>query len=110
MSSTHFKQKSTHELSILEKKKPRTIGVLGKAFVIEILEALRERPMRFMDLREHCPNDRTRANRLKGLKKNNFIKTVIIEIKEQSFIHYAITEKGEKAFELLQQLEVITTP
>ena len=92
----------------MEKKKPRTIGVLGKAFVIEILEALREKPRRFVDLKAHCPNDRTRANRLKALKKNGFIKTVIIEIKEQSFIHYDITEKGEKAFKLLQQLETIT--
>ena len=92
----------------MEKKKPRTIGVLGKAFVIEILEALREKPRRFVDLKAHCPNDRTRENRLKALKKNGFIKTVIIEIKEQSFIHYDITEKGEKAFKLLQQLETIT--
>jgi DNA-binding HxlR family transcriptional regulator len=94
--------------TILKRKKPRTIGVLGKAFVIEILEAIREKPKRFVDLKQQCPNDRTRANRLKGLKRNNFIKTVIVEINEQSFIHYHITEKGEKAFKLLQQLEAIT--
>lgn len=90
------------------KRKTRTIGVLGKTFVIEILEALREKPKRFVDLKEQCPNDRTRANRLKGLKRANFIKTLIIEIKEQSFIHYSITKKGENAFKLLQQLEAMT--
>jgi len=94
--------------AILGKKKPRTIGILGKAFVIEILEAIREKPKRFVDLKEQCPNDRTRANRLRGLRKDSFIKTVIIEIKEQSFIHYSITKKGENAFKLLQQLEAMT--
>jgi len=94
---------------ILTKKKPRTIGVLGKAFAIEILEAIHEKPRRFSDLKQQCPNDKTRANRLKGLKKTSFIKTVIIEIKEQSFVHYCITDKGEKALKLLQQLEAMTT-
>lgn len=95
--------------TILIKKKPRTIGVLGKAFAIEILEAIREKPKRFSDLKQQCQNDKTRANRLKGLKKTNFIKTVIIEIKEQSFIHYHITPKGENALKILQQLEAMTT-
>ena len=90
-------------------RKQRTIGVLGKAFIIEILEAIYEKPRRFVDLKQQCPNDKTRAKRLKELKGNSFIKTVIIEIKGQSFIHFGITEKGEKALKLLQQLEALAT-
>lgn len=88
-------------------RKLRTIGVLGKLCSIEILEALNENPLRFSDLKEQCPNDRTRVLRLKELRRNGFIKTMVIEIKEQNFIHYAITEKGKKALDLLQQLEAM---
>jgi len=93
-----------------EKKKPRTIGILGKSFVIEILEAVREKPKRFVDLRGHCANEKTRTHRLKTLRRNGFIKTIILEIKGQSFIHYTLTNKGEKALQLLQQLETMITP
>lgn len=89
----------------MEKKKIRTIGVLGKPFSIEILEALSEKPMRFSDLKAQCPNDRTRTRRLKKLRENGFIKTIIIQIENRNFIHYAITERGAKALELLKQLE-----
>lgn len=88
----------------MEKKKTRTIGVLGKQFSIEILEALSEKPMRFNDLKMQCPNDRTRTRRLKTLRKEGFIKTIIIQIEERNFIHYAITERGAKALKLLKQL------
>ncbi len=76
-------------------------------FVIEMLEALNQSPRRFVDLKKQCPNDKTRANRLKSLKRNGFISTTIIEVKEQDFIHYCITEKGKKALNLLLQLEKI---
>jgi DNA-binding HxlR family transcriptional regulator len=89
----------------LEKKRIRTIGVLGKPFSIEILEALNEKPMRFSDLKTQCPNDRTRTRRLKNLRENGFIKTIIIQIESRNFIHYTLTEKGEKALALLKQLE-----
>ncbi|MCD6431561.1 helix-turn-helix transcriptional regulator [Candidatus Bathyarchaeota archaeon] len=91
-----------------KKEKSRNIGIFGKSFVIEILEAVSEKPRRFVDLKEHCPNDKTRTDRLRSLKKNGLLKSIIIEVKGQSFIHYAITEKGEKALNLLQQLEAMT--
>ena len=89
----------------MEKEKIRTIGVLGKSFSIEILEALSEKPMRFSDLKAQCPNDRTRTRRLKKLRENGFIKTIIIQIESRNFIHYTLTESGAKALELLKQLE-----
>jgi DNA-binding HxlR family transcriptional regulator len=87
----------------LEKK--RTIGVLGKSFSIEILEALSEEPRRFSDLKPQCPNDRTRTRRLKELRERGLIKTVIISIEDRNFIHYTLTEKGERALKLVKQLE-----
>jgi len=85
--------------------KSRSIGVLGKTYVIELLETLLEKPRRFVDLSKCCPNDRTKSVRLKELKKAGLIKTIILEVREQSFIHYSITKKGEEALRLLQQLE-----
>jgi DNA-binding HxlR family transcriptional regulator len=79
-----------------KKRKRRTIGVLGKLCTIEILEALNVKPLRFTDLRAQCSNDRTRTLRLKQLRRKGFIKTILIEIGEQNFIHYTITEKGKK--------------
>lgn len=92
-----------------ERKKPRSIGILGKSFVLEILAAVFENPRRFVDLKEQCPNDKTRTDRLRNLKKGGFLRSVIIEIKGQSFIHYSMTGKGEKALNMLQQLEAMVT-
>ncbi len=93
---------------MLKRKIWRSLGVLGLPFIIEILESLNQGPRRFVDLKKECPNDKTRANRLKGLRKNGFITTVILEVREQNFIHYCITEKGKKALKLLLQLEELS--
>jgi DNA-binding HxlR family transcriptional regulator len=90
---------------MLRREKTRTLGVLGKSFSIAILEALYEKPMRFSDLKAYCPNDRTRTIRLRNLRDDGYVKTVIIEIEGREFIHYTLTEKGKKALELLKQLE-----
>jgi DNA-binding HxlR family transcriptional regulator len=90
---------------ILKKEKSRTIGVLGKQFSIEILEALNGKPHRFSDLKAQCPNDRTRTRRLRELRENGLIKTIIIQVEDRNFIHYILTEKGKRALELVKQLE-----
>jgi len=72
---------------------------------MEILNALDKRPLRFVELKEHCPNDRTRALRLKELKKMGFIIATVKEIENHSAIHYQITEKGKKALDLVEQIE-----
>jgi len=50
-------------------EKYKALKLLAKAFTAEILQALNENSLRFVDLKEHCPNDRTRALRLKELRK-----------------------------------------
>ena len=86
-------------------EKTRVIKLLAKAYAIEILKALNGGTLRFIDLKGYCPNDRTRAMRLKELKRMGFIITIIKEVKEHNYIHYQITEKGRKAFELVNELE-----
>ncbi len=85
--------------------KKKNIILLAKTSTIEILSALNEAPLRFVDLEKYCPNESTRSTRLKELRKRGFITVIIKEIGSQSFIHYQITEKGKKALELVEQLE-----
>ena len=83
----------------------KIVKLLARAFAIEILNALNETPLRFVDLKDYCPNDRTRALRLKELRKIGFIIATIKEIENHSYVHYQITEKGRKALQLLNELE-----
>ena len=78
---------------------------MAKAFAVEILEALNMEALRFVDLKKYCPNDRTRTLRLKELKKLGFVVATAKEVKNHSFIHYQITEKGKKALELIIKIE-----
>ena len=86
-------------------EKYKIVKLLARAFAIEILQALNKVPLRFVDLKDYCPNDRTRALRLKELRKIGFIITTVKEIENHSYIHYQITEKGRKALQLLNELE-----
>ena len=85
--------------------KYKVVKLLARAFAIEILNALNETSLRFVDLKDYCPNDRTRALRLKELRKIGFIIATIKEIENHSYVHYQITEKGRKALQLLNELE-----
>ena len=86
-------------------EKYRIVKLLSKSFAVEILQALGSEPLRFVDLKKYCPNDRTRSLRLKELKKHGFIIIIVKEIENHGFIHYEITNKGRKALVLIKQLE-----
>ena len=86
-------------------EKCKIVKLLARAFAIEILQALNEAPLRFVDLKDYCPNERTRALRLKELRKIGFITATVIEIGNHSYVHYQITEKGRRALQLLNELE-----
>ena len=49
--------------------KKKNLVLLAKTFTIEILSALNDAPLRFVDLEGYCPNESARATRLKELKK-----------------------------------------
>ena len=80
--------------------------LLAKAFAIEILCALSDgEGRRFADLKDVCPNEKTRATRLRELKKHGLIDTAIKEVGNRSFIIYTTTEKGKEALRIIKQLE-----
>jgi len=84
--------------------KYKIIKLLAKNYTIEILLALSEKPLRYADLKRHCPNDRTRTMRLKELKKVGLISVTVTEVENRDFLHYQITEKGKKTLQLINQL------
>jgi len=80
--------------------------LLAKAFAVEILYALNDgEGRRFADLKDVCPNEKTRATRLRELKKHGLIDTAIKEVGNRSFIIYMTTEKGKEALRIIKQLE-----
>ena len=57
-----------------------------------------------MDLEEHCPNERTRADRLRRLNVKGFVERLLLEVGGRVFIHYRLTRKGRRALRLLREL------
>ncbi len=86
-------------------REPKKIKLLAKAYTIEILKALSREPLRFVDLKRVCPNDRTRSLRIRELKKAGFITITIMEVKNRSFIYYQVSGKGREVLELVSRIE-----
>jgi len=86
-------------------REPKKIKLLAKAYTIEILKALSREPLRFVDLKGVCPNDRTRSSRIRELKKAGFITITIMEVKNRSFIYYQVSGKGREVLELVSRIE-----
>ncbi|MEM3518631.1 MAG: winged helix-turn-helix transcriptional regulator, partial [Nitrososphaerales archaeon] len=60
---------------------------------------------RFTELKESCSNDKTRAERIKALKRGRFIEAKLIEIEGRSTVYYTLTNRGKEALNLLKRLE-----
>lgn len=70
------------------------IRLVGKQYILDIMESLSEQPKRFVDLSGACKNEKTRTFRLRELERANLIETVSIKVGKRSFIHYRLSEKG----------------
>lgn len=70
------------------------IQLLGKQYILEIMESLSEQSKRFVDLSDACKNEKTRTIRLRDLEKANLVETLSVKIGKRSFIHYRLTDKG----------------
>lgn len=70
---------------------------------LEILVTLRQKECRFKEL---PGNSFTKSKRLKELKKEGLIKSIIMnqEVTEKAIIGYQLTEKGEKVLQKLDEL------
>jgi DNA-binding HxlR family transcriptional regulator len=81
---------------------------LGKKWSDKILLSLRQGPKRFNEImknlsKESNVSSRSLADRLKDLEEQELVSREIIESRPPSTI-YRITEKGEKALELIIKL------
>lgn len=70
------------------------IQLVGKPYIIDIMESLYEQPKRFVDLSDACKNEKTRTVRLRDLERASLVETASIKLGKRSFIHYHLTEKG----------------
>lgn len=86
-------------------QKWKVFEILGKPYVLAIIESLLKSPKRYSDLSEACPNDKTRTNRLRELEKEGFITTLTQKIKDRTYIHYTLTKKGKQIIENLIKIQ-----
>ncbi len=78
--------------------------MLGQFYALDILEALSKRPLRFTDLEQHCPNEKTRTQRLKELESRDMITTVSLKIGKRFFVHYTLTSRGKATLSKSKEL------
>lgn len=81
------------------------IKVLAQTYALDILEALSKKPLRYTDLENYSPNERTRSQRLKELENLGLISTASLKIGKRSFVHYELTSKGRSVLEKARALE-----
>jgi len=79
---------------MVKEEQKSIIQMVGKPYILEIMESLSEQPGRFVDLSSACKNEKTRTIRLRELERANLIDTISIKLGKRSFVHYRLTEKG----------------
>jgi len=88
-------------------KKWKVIPLLGEPYVLDIIASLYEKPKRYVDLSDVCPNEVTRTDRLRKLEEANFVMTTTEKIGKRPFIHYGLTKRGKTIFEQIEKIEAI---
>lgn len=82
----------------------RILQILGQSHALDILRALNEKPLRFIDLKDFCESNRTRSARLKELEDKGLIRTVPKMIRRRAYTFYEITSLGKEALNLCEKL------
>ena len=80
------------------------LKIMGKSYVVDILEVLRKEPKRFVDLKIACKSSRTRAERLKALKREGIIDVVPKIQGNRAHLFYQLTPFGEKILGLAESM------
>jgi len=88
--------------------KKKLLRILSKSHAVEILESLSKEPSRFVDLKNICKSNRTRAMRLRELKSEELIKAVPKIAGERAYTFYEITPLGKKALKLVESIIRLT--
>lgn len=86
-------------------QKWKVFEILGKPYVLAIIEDLLESPKRYSDMDKACLNDKTRTNRLRELEKEGFITTITQKIKDRTYVYYTLTKKGKQIIENLIKIQ-----
>jgi DNA-binding HxlR family transcriptional regulator len=92
---------------MVKEEQKSIIQMVGKPYILEIMESLSEQPRRFVDLSDACRNEKTRTIRLRELERANLIETISIKVGKRSFVHYRLTEKGAS---ILKEIVKINSP
>jgi DNA-binding HxlR family transcriptional regulator len=90
-------------------KEKNLLQILGQSHSMEILKSLSKRQMRFVDLKEICSSNRTRAARLKELQDKGLIKVVPKILGKRAYTFYEITSRGKEALKLSEKLIFLET-
>ncbi len=77
---------------------------ISELYSLDILKELFSSPKRYSDLNKACPIEKTRAKRLRELKVKGLIQTTIKPRGNRDFIHYDLTEKGQKVLRKAKEL------
>lgn len=78
--------------------------MLAQTYALEMLEAVSKKPLRFTDLENYSPNERTRSQRLKDLEQAGLITTTSLKINRRFFVHYTATNKGRQVLQKAKEL------
>jgi len=87
------------------RRKWALIPLLGERYVLNILDTLLRGQKRFVDLADACPNEKTRTNKLRSLEEAGLIETVSSKMGKRFFVHYKLTEKGNRMLQELMRIE-----
>jgi DNA-binding HxlR family transcriptional regulator len=85
-------------------RKRNILQILGQSHALEILKALDEKSMRFVDLENVCKSNRTRSARLKELEEKGLIKTTPKIMEHRAYTFYEITPLGKEVLALCEKL------
>lgn len=77
----------------------KPVRVAGLACSLEMFETLYDGPKRFADLKQACPNESTRTERLRLLEEEGYVKIETAKIKRRNFVYYMLTDRGKAAVE-----------
>jgi DNA-binding HxlR family transcriptional regulator len=88
-----------------KREKWKLIKLLGEDFVLDILSSLFDSPKRFTDLADACPNEKTRADKLRKLGELGLIEAVSLKIGKRFYVHYTLTEKGRGIYQQILKIE-----
>lgn len=82
----------------------KLVYMLAQTYALDMLEAVSKKPLRFTDLENQSPNERTRSQRLKDLEGAGLITTTSLKINRRYFVHYTATNKGRQVLQKAKEL------